>query len=59
LSKMKTIAFTGTNGQLTKIAHLSISIPSTNTQHIQECHLAVEHIICDLVERFIFENGDQ
>ena len=57
--KMKTIAFTGTNGQLTKIAHLSISIPSTNTQHIQECHLAVEHIICDLVERFIFKNRDQ
>jgi phosphoheptose isomerase len=59
LLKMKTIAFTGTDGQLTRIAHLSISIPSTNTQHIQECHLAVEHIICDLVERFIFENRGQ
>jgi phosphoheptose isomerase len=57
--KMKTIAFTGSDGQLTKMAHLSISMPSTNTQHIQECHLAVEHIICDLVERFIFGNEDQ
>lgn len=57
--RMKTIAFTGSDGQLTKMAHLSISIPSTSTQHIQECHLAVEHIICDLVERFIFGNEDQ
>jgi D-sedoheptulose 7-phosphate isomerase len=35
-------------------ADVAVCIPSDNTQHIQEAHLAVEHIICHLVERAIF-----
>ena len=27
-----------------------ISIPSDDTQRIQECHLLVEHILCELTE---------
>jgi hypothetical protein len=26
-------------------------VPSDETAHIQEVHLAVEHVICELVER--------
>jgi len=31
-----------------------ISIPSVVTMHIQEAHLALEHIFCMMVERFYF-----
>jgi D-sedoheptulose 7-phosphate isomerase len=30
-------------------------IPSTVTMNIQECHLALEHIFCMLVECFYFK----
>jgi hypothetical protein len=33
---------------------VAISVPSTDTQHIQESHLAIEHLICWLVERELF-----
>jgi D-sedoheptulose 7-phosphate isomerase len=39
-------------------ANVAICVPSDNPQHIQEAHLAVEHIICHLVERALFgESG--
>ena len=54
---MKTIALTGDGGRLGGMVDVGISVPSDNTQHIQEAHLAIEHIICDLVERRIFGEG--
>ncbi len=52
--KMHTLALTGNGGQLQKIATVAISIPSSNTQYIQEAHLTVEHIVCELVEHYLF-----
>jgi D-sedoheptulose 7-phosphate isomerase len=37
-------------GQLKDIADLVIIVPSSETARIQELHLAIEHVICDLVE---------
>ena len=54
---MKTIALTGRDGRLGGMASVGILVPSGNTQHIQEAHLAIEHIICDLVERSVFGEG--
>jgi D-sedoheptulose 7-phosphate isomerase len=51
---MRTIALTGSAGRLQSLAHASIAVPSTDTQHIQEAHLAIEHILCALVERSLF-----
>lgn len=49
--KIFTIGFTGSEGgQLKNLADLSIIIPSSNTQRIQEGHITVAHIICELVE---------
>lgn len=53
-SLIKTIALTGRGGRLRELADVTIGIPSDNTQHIQEAHLAVEHLLCALVERAIF-----
>ena len=45
------VAFLGrTGGALKALADLSLIIPSSDTARIQELHLAIEHVICDLVE---------
>ncbi len=53
---MKTIGFLGQNtGKAKELFDISIHIPSQNTQHIQEGHITVGHIICELVERSMFD----
>jgi D-sedoheptulose 7-phosphate isomerase len=54
---MRTIALAGGGGSLAELVDVAISVPSTDTQHIQETHLVIEHILCDLVERILF--GDR
>ena len=49
-----TIALTGNGGRLAATADVVIAVPSTDTQYIQETHLAVEHILCELVEFMLF-----
>lgn len=51
---LKNIALTGAGGRLQTTAHVAIVVPSTNTQYIQESHVAIEHIICELVESDLF-----
>ena len=36
-----------------KMGDVNISIPSNNTQRIQEGHLLVEHIICEQIENSV------
>ena len=48
------IVLSGVGGVLASLADLAIEVPSTDTQHIQEAHLAIEHLICWLVERELF-----
>jgi D-sedoheptulose 7-phosphate isomerase len=38
-------------GQLREHADDAVIIPSDDTAHIQELHLAIEHIMCELVEQ--------
>lgn len=52
---MRAIALTGADGKLSAIADVTVAVPSTNTQYIQEAHLAVEHILCELVESYLFD----
>ncbi len=52
---MKTIALLGgSGGKAAALFDISIRIPSENTQHIQEGHITVGHLICELVERALF-----
>ena len=48
---MRTIGLAGERGELTAAVDVAICVPSSDTQHIQEAHIAIEHIICELVER--------
>ena len=55
--KVKTIAFLGgTGGKIKITTDVSIIIPSSNTQRIQEGHITVGHIICESVERELYGN---
>ncbi|MDA3870772.1 MAG: D-sedoheptulose 7-phosphate isomerase [Candidatus Marinimicrobia bacterium] len=52
---IKTIAFLGKDGgKIKSHADISIVVPSENTQHIQESHITIGHIICDIIERKLF-----
>ena len=52
---MITIAFTGdTGGKLKKTADHLINVPSNDTPRIQESHIMLGHIICQLVEEQYF-----
>jgi phosphoheptose isomerase len=52
---MRTVALTGRGGKLPAMVDVAVSVPSADTQHIQEAHLAIEHVICELVERQLFQ----
>ncbi len=55
--RIQTIALTGKNGgKLAEKADLVLKVPSDNVQRIQECHIAIGHILCDLVEKTLFGN---
>lgn len=54
----KTIALTGGDGgKLPKLAQISIVVPSKSTPRIQEAHITIGHIICELVEEHLFPSS--
>lgn len=53
---VKVIGLTGGGGgKLKDAADLAIIVPTNNTPRIQEAHITVGHIICNLVERELFD----
>lgn len=51
---IKTVALTGGDGgDLAKLADLALIIPSSVTARIQEAHITVGHIICELIEQTV------
>jgi D-sedoheptulose 7-phosphate isomerase len=58
--RMTTIGFTGsTGGKLKSLSDFLINIPSDDTPRIQESHITLGHIICQMVEEIYFaENHD-
>jgi D-sedoheptulose 7-phosphate isomerase len=50
-----TIAFTGeTGGKMKELADYLINVPSKDTPRIQESHITIGHIICQLVEENLY-----
>jgi D-sedoheptulose 7-phosphate isomerase len=53
-----TIALTGSgSGQLTALCDHSVVVPSNDTQRVQECHIMIGHIVCELIEEIIGETS--
>lgn len=50
--KIKTILLTGEKrGKIALFSDIIIHTPSSNTPRIQEMHLLIEHIICEIIEK--------
>ena len=56
--EMITIGLTGfTGGMMKEISDYLLNVPSTDTPRIQESHILLGHIICELVEEKLFGNN--
>lgn len=53
---MLTIALTGeTGGKMINEADILLNVPSGDTPRIQEAHILIGHIICEIVEKNLFK----
>lgn len=52
---IKTVALTGNDGGvLVKVADIALVVSSTSTPRIQETHILIGHILCEMVEHQLF-----
>ena len=52
---MKTVAMSGNDGgAIGKMVDFSLVVPSTSTPRIQEAHILIGHILCEMVEHSLF-----
>jgi D-sedoheptulose 7-phosphate isomerase len=52
---MQTVAFTGNDGgAIGKMVDFPLVVPSTSTPRIQEAHILIGHILCEMVEHSLF-----
>ena len=55
---MLTVGFTGQDGgKMKDICDIMICVPSVDTPRIQEAHILIGHIICQLIEEEMFPNA--
>lgn len=53
-----TVALVGRDGgMMAKMADMAIVVPSESTPRIQESHILIGHILCDIIEKEIFAEG--
>ena len=54
---MITVGFTGKGGKMKDLCDHIIDVPSTDTPRIQEAHIMVGHVVCQLVEEQLFNKS--
>lgn len=53
-----TVALVGRDGgEMAKMADIALVVPSDSTPRIQESHILIGHIICDIIEKELFGEG--
>ncbi|MEA2098845.1 MAG: D-sedoheptulose 7-phosphate isomerase [Campylobacterota bacterium] len=53
-----TVALVGKDGgMMAKIADIALVVPSNSTPRIQESHILIGHILCDIIEKELFGDG--
>ena len=56
--KITTVALVGKDGgEMAKLADIALVVPSDSTPRIQESHILIGHIICDIIEKEMFGDG--
>jgi D-sedoheptulose 7-phosphate isomerase len=48
----------GSGGQIAELVEIAIVVPTDGTQHVQESHLAIYHLLCGLAERMLYPSGE-
>ncbi len=52
---MTTVGLTGgEGGKMASLVDILLNVPTTHTPHIQECHIWVEHMLCQLIDERMF-----
>jgi D-sedoheptulose 7-phosphate isomerase len=56
---MRTVGLTGEDAacKLAAAAEIAICVPSPDTQFVQESHIMIGHILCDVVQQTLFPAG--
>ena len=55
-----TIGLTGrSGGKMKEVVDLCLCVPSDNTPRIQEAHITAGHIICEIVEKELFDHEEK
>jgi len=49
-----TVGLAGDSGAIQDSADICLNVPSDNTPRIQECHILIGHILCEIVENNLF-----
>jgi len=44
-------------GKMAQKADIALIVPSNQTPRIQESHILIGHILCDIIEKELFANG--
>jgi D-sedoheptulose 7-phosphate isomerase len=58
--KMNVIAFTGRNGgKMREKTDILLNVPSADTPRIQESHILLGHLLCELIESQMFPNPNK
>jgi len=53
-----TVALVGRDGgKMAQMADIALVVPSDSTPRIQESHILIGHIICDIIEKELFGDG--
>ena len=57
---IKTVGLTGRNGgTLAQVSDVALIVEAESTQHIQETHITIGHILCEIVEDALHPAGEQ
>jgi len=57
-NNIMTVALVGKDGgEMAKLADIALIVPSNSTPRIQESHILIGHILCDIIEKEIFGDG--
>ena len=58
IKNITTVALVGKDGgEMAKLADIAIVVPSDSTPRIQESHILIGHILCDIIEKELFSDG--
>jgi len=54
---LKTVGLTGNDGgELAKVTDIAVIVDSPVTPRIQEVHVTIGHVICEMVDRMLFQH---